>query len=328
MQIRLVLLAILALPEMYEAFTATRSTNTAYRARHAQTSFFRTLSAATTTTTNGSEASSNSKLYDNNNEDDDDDDDDDDGIPVAWSQFQDWALMDNLPKYMIDTNYFSSKKSKKNSRIANNNKNRQPAARWRSMVREVPELTGFDVELVRRRYSKLLLLEKNNTDHENQDASNPKITKTPPTSFLPDILPLLEKYSFEKEGGLSGYAYGIAGVADGTQMTTPPLRGCEVTIPQGWVESEDGSCIYELGDPLDVEQTAGYSLDYAKQAAADVSKGLVSAASSNGGLSSPSSSNEDTQALVNLAALTGMLLVSAAAVNSLSHHVSVHVYWV
>eukprot|EP00814_Leptocylindrus_danicus_P020449 CAMPEP_0116006932 /NCGR_PEP_ID=MMETSP0321-20121206/2011_1 /TAXON_ID=163516 /ORGANISM="Leptocylindrus danicus var. danicus, Strain B650" /LENGTH=327 /DNA_ID=CAMNT_0003475557 /DNA_START=40 /DNA_END=1020 /DNA_ORIENTATION=- len=327
MQIRLAFLAFLALPENNEAFTAT---NTAYRARHAaQTFSVRTtaLSAVTTTTANGF----NSKLYDNN----EDDDDDDDGIPVAWSQFQDWALMDNLPKYMIDTNYFSSKKSKKNSsRTANNNnKERQPAARWRSMVREVPELTGFDVELVRRRYSKLLLLEQNTVDPENQDvdsSSNPKNKKTPPTSFLPDILPLLEKYSFEKEGGLSGYAYGIAGVADGTQMTTPPLRGCEVTIPQGWVESEDGSCIYELGDPLDVEQ--GYSLDYAKQAVSGVSKGLVSsaAAASNGGLSSgspSSSSNEDTQALVNLAALTGMLLASAAAVNTISHHVSVHVYW-
>lgn len=346
----LVVQLLIALPENTDAFStqayrrhhvrhAHQHASNTYRAvvtiipycqhhHHHQRAYTACNASITTMATNNGEKS-DSKIYDNNSKNDNsnevDGDEYEDDIPIAWSQFQDWALMDNLPKYMIDTNYFSA--SKKQS------KERQPAARWRSMVREVPELTGFDVELVRRQYSKLLLVKtKEDDDNDDDDASsddsaskNKTKTKTPPTAFLPDMLPLLETYSFEKEGGLSGFAYGIAGVADGTKMTTPPLRGCEVTIPQGWVESREGSCIYELGSPLGSALEMGpssYSLDYAKQAVSDVGRGVIATAASS------SASSEDSKALMNLAALTGMLLASAGAINTISHHVSVHVYWV
>jgi len=223
---------------------------------------------------------------------------DKDDISGTWSQWQDWALVDNLPNYLLQTENHSSKENG----VATGT--RRLAARWRSLMRDVTELAGYDVEFAQKRYKMLL-----------EDATLRNVTSLP-CKVVPSVLPLLERYSFDSDGdsdSLTGYAYGIPGVADGTKVTTPKLRGLQVTLPQGWVESEDCSIMYELGTSAE-ESSANdfYSLDFAKAA----------------GISNSISSVSSDKALVNLGAMTGLLLASAAAINTISHHVSVHVYWI
>lgn len=242
---------------------------------------------------------------DNNNNNLDDDRDDNNGLDGAWSQWQDWALIDHLSDYLITT-------------VATETGRQTQAARWRAMVQEVPEFNGFPVEYVRDRYQRLLL---SSSLVEGEDASDydKKSKKKLPTKILPKMLPLLEQYAFVRASSdqLTGYGYGITNIADGTLMTTPTLKGTEVTIPLGYVQSDDGVSVYELGTPKYSSSFADdedfYSLDIANS----ISKSSISILP-----------DKADGMLVNLGLLTGFLLASATAVNTISHHVSVHVYWV
>ena len=231
---------------------------------------------------------------------------------AAWSQWQDWALIDNLSTYLVPLH--------KNTM----------AARWRAMVRDIPELNGFSIEFVQLQYKRLLDMQ-NKTDEKRKEPSKTKGIMSIhteetggktiksiklPTNILPELLPLLDGYTFEKNDQMRGYAYNINGVADGTILTTPPLKSISTSVSKGWIESEVGGIVYELGVPLEMynksKKANFYSLDFGNAA--------------NDSLYVSGLAKDTT--LLNLGALTGMLLLSATAFNSISHHVSIHVYWV
>jgi hypothetical protein len=159
---------------------------------------------------------------------------------------------------------------------------------------------------------------------------------------------MVDDFEFAPNGGITGRAYGLPGIADGTRINTPPLIGVEKTVPLGYVTTasdEDEGVVgfsYELGT---CASSSVYSLDRSERSAALLSarrmmmEGMgVGVASSRqvasvakdamvagSGLLTDSDANQD---LVYLGGATAMLLASATAVGMLSHHLTVNVFWV
>lgn len=217
---------------------------------------------------------------------------------MPWTDFQDWALRDNLPRYIV-------------SIPGNTEQTSELFALWRTMTRDVTELCGYPIDFLQDMHARQLKKEDVETT----------------ITVIPGVLPLLDEFDFESSGGVSGKAFGIPGVADGSKIETPPLADVHVTVPQGYIRTEDGSVAYELGEPMrDI-----YSLDGTSGAAARLSDSVGKTASkvtnlSTSGVSSPP---EDPDAmLVRLGVSTGILLGGAMAVNMLSHHLTVNVFWV
>ena len=249
--------------------------------------------------------------------------DEDDMITVPWSEWQDWALRDNLPKYIITippphlTSQTRTNKTPLQTR---------QFALWRSMLHDVPELNGYDVAFVRQMYAKQLLRNAQQT-----------ITGRTTKIDVPGVLPLLEQFEFEPNDGISGIAFGLPGIADGTKMTTPPLKNVQQTIPLGYVYTDEGETVtaYEIGTP---KQSEFHSLDGRSATAVNAAKVFFSSAletsSKVGEQTSVSSGSlrrmdpETSQMLLNVGGATVMLLAGATAVNMLSHHLTVNVFWV
>lgn len=221
-------------------------------------------------------------------------------LDMPWSQLQDWALRDQLPKYTVvipieDEDGVTKHKS---------------YTLWRTMSREVIELAGYPIDFLQQRQV-----------HQIQ---NNETKLTTPTGALP----YLDDFEFSNSGGLSGIVYGVRGVADGTRIETAPVGNVQRTIPSGFVLTSDGSVAYELGTPLR-EDDFVYSLDgtntrkIIKQTADQVG-GAISTS-----VSTAANSVEDPDAmLVRLGGLTTIVLAGAVAVNMLSHHLTVNVFWV
>lgn len=118
----------------------------------------------------------------------------------------------------------------------------------------------------------------------------------------------------------------MKGFADGTSVQTSELVQVQLTIPRGYVLTKDGSSAYELGLPLSEE---GYSLDIARMRINmnedEIKKGLVSSIEKTGQVIGD---QETTTLLLNLGSATAILLASATAINMLSHHMTVNVFWV
>jgi len=137
----------------------------------------------------------------------------------------------------------------------------------------------------------------------------------------------------ESNGGVSVKIEGLRGIADGTIAQTSPLMYVQLTVPRGYVLTEDGSSAYELGSPLSEE---GFSLDIARMGitinADDVKRTLKSGVEETGKVASSIAlsvgDQETTNMLVNLGATTAILLGGATAVNMLAHHLTVNVFWV
>ena len=106
----------------------------------------------------------------------------------------------------------------------------------------------------------------------------------------------------------------------------------EVTIPLGYVLTEDGGVAYELGNPLSDDENGNYySLDGVTRTAVSLSKSSAAsmAAAMSQRVSAGSSTEEDPNImLVRLGASTGLLLAGATAMSMLSHHLTVNVFWV
>ena len=139
----------------------------------------------------------------------------------------------------------------------------------------------------------------------------------------------------------------MRGIADGTTVQTSPLIHVQLTIPRGYVLTEDGSAAYELGFPLSEER---YSLDIAKMNVNvnninmprsmssisidgdELKKTLKSGAEETGKVAlSIADTIKDLEMkgmLVNLGASTAILLGGATALNMLAHHLTVNVFWV
>lgn len=244
--------------------------------------------------------------------------DGDDEPEMPWSDVQEWALRDNLPKFtvMIPPPIAGGRP--------------QRCAMWRTLTREVPELAGYPIPF-------LVKMHRRSTQKESSGSAQE----------TPRILPMVDDFEFTSNGGISGRAYGLPGVADGTRVQTPSLVSAESTVPLGYVTtggdpgSGDGEAgfSYELGI---CASSASYSLDGTQrgaalaaarqlvvEGAADSSRMAAEvakdAAVAGAGLLSDAEANRD---VAYLGGATAMLLASATAVGMLSHHLTVNVFWV
>ena len=227
----------------------------------------------------------------------------DTGTPeMPWSENQEGALLDNLPKYVI---FIGTRRY----------------ARWRTLTREVPELAGYPATFLRRMHR----LGRSISDEDEDGAGTL------------GILPMLDDFEFSLEGGIVGKIYGLAGVADGSRIQTSSLVQAERTVPLGYVTAlnDDGVGLsYELGTMMKTTSTnslpsSEYSLVNTAVSAAlvprqivDVTKGVMETGSS---LLTDDEANRD---LAYIGGTTAAVLALASAVGALSHHLTVNVFWV
>ena len=274
----------------------------------------------------------------------------DDGQEMPWSDAQEMALRDGLPKYAF---FAPSPTGGRATRYA----------RWRTMSREVPELAGYPPRFLRRMHR------RGRGDDDEGGATTP------------GMLPMVDDFDFVPDGGIVGRVYGLPGVVDGTIIRTPSLMRAERTVPLGYVtttrggggggggsfeswnsgyeddDDEDGVGLsYELGTMMSQSSSSSstsssssaYSLDgtahsaalavaarrltsdgggkaiaeYSSRQVVDFAKGVADTGS---GLLTDAEANRD---LVYLGGATAMLLAGASAVGALSHHLTLNVFWV
>lgn len=238
---------------------------------------------------------------------------------LPWSEFHDWALRDNLPKYI---------------RILPG-ETPKIYALWRTMLQEVPELSGYPIAFLQGKYAaKPLKQEPTNNNSTGASAAAP----VAPDS-VPETLAFLDNFYFEPSGGLSGQVYGVAGLRDGTSIETSPVGQVEVTIPLGYVLTEDIGIAYELGKPHVAEaEIQKYSIDgvtqmtrKAGQAAgsmSEVAASSMAAMTQNSASNGSGNSIDPDGMLVKMGASAGILLTGAIALSMLSHHLTLNVFWV
>jgi len=199
-----------------------------------------------------------------------------DNLSLPWSDVQKDALTRNLPKYSV--------------KIPLKSNNTPDFVLWRSLLQEVPELTGYPIDFLQKQASNV------------------------------GSLPYLDQYDFTATGGLSGKIYGIPGLAEGSVLETSSVTQLEVTLPQGFVRTADGLAAYELGRPAIAPQPTSQA---SIEAGDRILKSVKTA-----GLVVPSTVEDGDGALLRLGGLTGVLLAGATAVSMLSHHLTVNVFWV
>lgn len=229
-----------------------------------------------------------------------------DPLAMPWSELQDWALRDNLPKYTIMIPLESTKSTGSKSEGTN-----LVFALWRTMLKDVPELAGYPIDFL-------------------QDVHSRKISNNETKmQVTPQLLPYLEDYSFAAAGGVSGKVFGVPGLADGTRIETSAVTNIEVTLPQGFIRTSDGKAAYELGRPQREEfSSTSTNLQMAKSALGSASVGSYELLKNVNGVV-PEVTMEDADGmLLRLGASTGILLAGATAINMLSHHLTVNVFWV
>ena len=131
----------------------------------------------------------------------------DDRTPkMPWSDAQEWALLENLPKYVI---FVGARRY----------------ARWRTMSREVPELAGYPATFLRQMHRRGRSIAVEDEDRGAQGTLG--------------LLPMIDDFEFLLEGGVVGRVYGLPGVADGSRIRTPSLVRAEQTVPLGYVTTND-----------------------------------------------------------------------------------------
>mmetsp|Transcript_10684 Transcript_10684/g.16367 ORF Transcript_10684/g.16367 Transcript_10684/m.16367 type:complete len:265 (-) Transcript_10684:1739-2533(-) len=215
----------------------------------------------------------------------------DQDLSLPWTHFQDWALRDNMEKYVVSVPRPGASKP-------------QLYGLWRSLSREVVELSGYPANQLREQYE---------AQQQENDETTEKSKKP-----IPDILPMLDEYEFEPSGGLSGRVYGIPGIAEGSKIETTALRDVQITVPKGYVLTDE--VVYELGSPL----RTPYALDGVNRPS--ISKTTKSLTSNALSFSEDVSKGDDM--LIKLGGLTGVVLAGATALGMLSHHLTVNVFWV
>jgi hypothetical protein len=239
--------------------------------------------------------------------------DDDDFYP--WSQAQDWALKDNLPKYLVRIPSSTKNKNNKQSSLLT-------VALWRSLLQDVPELAGYPVNILQAKYKQQQQLQA--TKESPSTAGN-----------VDDIgvLPFLQDYEFSAQGGVCGTVYGLEGVADGSRIETSAVHNVQQTLPQGYVQTSDGSMAFEMGRPLTEDAISSNSNNKLPSswkvisgASSATAQQLAKTGIANG--SNNALAEEADGYLVRLGAVTGIVLAGATAINMLSHHMTVNVFWV
>ena len=275
-----------------------------------------------------------SKVNGRTEEDDNDDTEDDPFLSsMPWSDFQRWALRDNLPRYVVSipaTGVVVD--SDDGGRL------RPPEMRayalWRTLTQEVMELAGYDPRYLAAAHAADARRADSVAAAGNDISDDPKSTSLD----TPGILPFLDQFEFTPDGGVSGRAYGLPGIADGTSIETSSVSGVEYTVPRGYVRTADGVAAYELGAPAgdfySLDGTAGSMTEQARKAMLQAVAGAAKAIRA-GGLATDSGLARDTTGsgeadamLVRLGGTTAVLLAGATAMSMLSHHLTVNMFWV
>ena len=206
---------------------------------------------------------------------------------MPWSHNQEWAMKDNLSKYTVQVHIEEDGRDKLHVYTL-----------WRTLSNEVTALSGYPLKFLVDRY---------------QDMQEELSTET-----SIEVLPYIDGFTFESDGGVSGRVYGIAGVAEGTRIQTTPVAGVELTLQKGYILTQEG-IIYELGLPASETTALDGQMKMAQRAASS-----IQSVASDVELSDVVENDE----LVKLGALTAVLLSGAWAVETLSHHLTVNVFWV
>jgi hypothetical protein len=224
---------------------------------------------------------------------------------LPWNDLQKWALVDYLPRHTIQ--------------VPVGENNIQVITLWRTLSNEVVELSGYPLPFLVERQMEL--------QQDYDDKSSRTVTRTTPT-----ILPYLDQYEFTAAGGLSGTVYGVQGVADGTRIETTPVGDVQVTLPKGFVRTQE-SVHYELGrhreqssssNNVQLQQQDGSVI---RNFARSVVTGATQGAKEASQLVESSPPIVDRE-LMNLGVLTALVISGAAAFETLSHHLTVNVFWV
>lgn len=225
---------------------------------------------------------------------------------LPWTQTQYWALKDNLSKYLVSIP------------VARSAEGEQPSpthALWSTMLRDVPELFGYDVSTVREMHQHMLQHIPKTEDELNQKWR----------IATPGVLPFLDQFQFEVDGGIAGEVYGLSGIADGTVIRTPPLSNLEQTVPMGYVLTDTGTIAYELGIPNGEKEYAGLTrIDRS----ALLKMLSVTAMSIKTPLSVDFAEGKESKLLMNIGGATAILLGGATVINLLTHHLTVNMFWV
>jgi hypothetical protein len=253
-----------------------------------------------------------------------------------WSELQQWALRDNLHKYTfrIPIKQKTSLTSTKSIDTETSAKKEEDTvlssfALWRSLQHDVSELSGYPIDFLQARYEEIHKGKQNQIE-VTDDNDGTRRRFQPPTT--PGVLPFLQEYEFSARGGISGYVYGMDGVSDGSRIETSAVKNIKESLPNGYIQTSDGHASFELGNPLQTDKwntelgtvssisaVKEFSLETVSNVASTSTKELRSLVNSV---------EDDDGMLLRLGALSGVLLAGATAVNMLSHHLTVNVFWV
>lgn len=256
-----------------------------------------------------------------------------------WSEMQQWALRDNLPKYTIRipvkrTETVASANSETPSPSSTEDTVLASFALWRSLQNDVPELAGYPIDFLRARHEETLLRQEGNNDAEgDDDSASIRVVQRRTT---PGVLPFLQAYEFAAGGGICGDVYGMNGVSDGSRIETSTLRNVKESLPKGYVQTSDGCASFELGAPLRTDERIDGkggpvgSTVAAATAVKDLGVETLSDLSANQlrSLANSAVVEDGDGMLLRLGAMSGVMLAGATAINMLSHHLTVNVFWV
>lgn len=239
-----------------------------------------------------------------------------------WSKLQQWALRDNLPKYI-----FRIPIKQKASLTETSAKNQEdtvlsPFALWRSLQQDVPELSGYPIDFLQARYEEMNRAKQEETEVAD-DKDGTTIRVEPP--ITPGVLPFLQDYEFSAGGGICGYVYGMDGVSDGSRIETSAVKNIKESLPKGFIQTSDGYASFELGNPSQIDEPA-FDTGTISSSLETVSK--AGTATTNEMRSLLSNVDDGDGMLLRLGALSGFVLAGATAINMLSHHLTVNVFWV
>lgn len=243
------------------------------------------------------------------------------------SDLQMMTLKSKIMKYMVSSSTTLSK-----NRII---------ILWRNLLNDTPEIHGFPISFLAEQM-KIIMQSVGRTSNTTTALISTELALQQITTNAEidwDLVsPYLDAYTFEMGGGVTGLVYGVVGVADGTQICTSPVGSVQSTIPQNYILTGDG-CLYELGRPA----FANDSLSQAKQKKSPYSLSGTTKEWFSNGQETASLMVENARATVSektsddtvinsdlwqLAGVTTIVLSGAMAMESLSHHLTVNVFWV
>jgi hypothetical protein len=231
---------------------------------------------------------------------------------LPWSDVQEFVLHDKLPSFIV--------------RVAHGQQ-LQSLILWRNLLLDTPELSGYPIPFVVQKLEHLL---QKNRD-QNNDMNSRSFMLLDHLDFR-RVLPYLDEYEFQANGGLKGIASGVPGVADGTLIQTTPVENVSETVPRGYVtissptSSSDAVIMYELGKPKIIAENGRYYQrpEQDKPSLDGKFQFLTKMANQR---DNQDGSPVDTE-LINLGALTAIIIGGAMAAQSLSHHLTINVFWV